>query len=99
MKNHWNWFKNGFTVKNEGGLKEIIRHLEDKILNLPNLLYYDISKRIAEKRKKIIYEFYEEILNEYKLRNYLWYKMVPQIVKGGKYVFGWSKVGEKGEIT
>ena len=24
--------------------------------------------------------------------------MVPQIVKGGKYVFGWSKVGEKGEI-
>ena len=24
---------------------------------------------------------------------------MPQIVKGGKYVFGWSKVGEKGKIT
>jgi uncharacterized protein len=61
----------GFTVMNEGGLKEIIMHLEDKILNLPKLLYFDISKRIAERRKKIINEFYEEILNESKLRNLL----------------------------
>jgi uncharacterized protein len=61
----------GFTVKNKGGLKEIIMHLEDKILNLPKLLYFDISKRLAERRKKIINEFYEEILNESKLRNLL----------------------------
>ena len=61
----------GFTIKKEGGLKEVIRHLEDKILNLPDLLYLDISKIIAEKRKKIIQEFYEEITDESKLRNYL----------------------------
>ena len=24
---------------------------------------------------------------------------MPQIVKGGKYIFGWSRVGEKGEIV
>ena len=60
----------GFTIKKEGGLKEVIKHLEDKILNLPDLLYLDISKRIAEKRKKIIQEFYEEITDESKLHDY-----------------------------
>jgi uncharacterized protein len=59
----------GFTIKKEGGLKEIIKHLEDKILDLPNLIYLDISKRMAEKRKKIIYEFYEEVITESKLLN------------------------------
>ena len=61
----------GFTIKQEGGLKEIIKHLEDKILKLPNQLYFNISKRIAEKRKQIIDDFYEEISNESKLHNYL----------------------------
>lgn len=54
----------GFTVKNEGGIHEIIEHLENKILKLKNLLYLDMSKEIAKKRTHVIEEFYKKIKEE-----------------------------------
>ena len=51
----------GFTVQNGGGLKEVINHLENKILNLRDLLYLNYSKQIAKKRHKFILKFYEQL--------------------------------------
>jgi len=53
-----------FTIMNKGGIKKVIEHLESKIIKLKDLLYLDISKEIAEKRQKIILDFYKEIKNE-----------------------------------
>ncbi|MHA2290417.1 MAG: HD domain-containing protein [Promethearchaeota archaeon] len=54
----------GFTVKEKGGIEELIEHLENKILKLKSQLYLDISKEIAEKREKIIIEFYKKLKEE-----------------------------------
>ncbi len=54
----------GFTIKNKGGLDQVIEHLENKILKLKNQLYLDISKKIAEERELIIYDFYKKILKQ-----------------------------------
>ena len=54
----------GYTVKNEGTIINVIEHLEDKIMKLKDKLFLGISKKIAEKREKIIFEFYKEIKNE-----------------------------------
>jgi len=51
----------GFTVKNKGNISDIIKHLEEKIIKLKDRLFLDISKKIAEKRQKIILDFYKEI--------------------------------------
>lgn len=51
----------GFTVKNKGNLNNVIKHLEEKIIKLKDKLFLDISKEIAEKRQKIILDFYKEI--------------------------------------
>ncbi len=56
----------GFTVKNNGNLDDEIEHLENKILKLKDLLYLDISKKIAKKRHSIVLDFYNEILSEKK---------------------------------
>jgi len=54
----------GYTIRKEGGLDQIIEHLENKILKLKDQLYLDISKEIAEERVQIIYDFYEKILKQ-----------------------------------
>jgi uncharacterized protein len=54
----------GFTVKNKGDLNQVIQHLDDKIRKLSDLLYLKYSKKIAEKRRKIIEDFYKEIKTE-----------------------------------
>ena len=54
----------GFTVKNQGGLEQVIEHLENKILKLKDQLYLDISKKIAEERGLIINDFYNKILKQ-----------------------------------
>ncbi|MFX1566872.1 MAG: HD domain-containing protein [Promethearchaeota archaeon] len=54
----------GFTIKNKGNIVDVINHLEEKILKLKDRLYLDISKKIAEKRQKIILDFYREIKDE-----------------------------------
>lgn len=52
----------GFKIKKNGGLNQVIEHLENKILNLKDKLYLDISKEIAKKRELIIYDFYNKIM-------------------------------------
>lgn len=54
----------GFTVKNQGGIDQIIEHLENKIMKLKDLLVLDISRNIAEKRQQIILDFYNKIKKE-----------------------------------
>ncbi|MFX1571839.1 MAG: HD domain-containing protein [Promethearchaeota archaeon] len=54
----------GFTIKKKGGLDQVIEHLENKILKLKDQLYLDISKKIAEDRELIIYDFYKKILKQ-----------------------------------
>ncbi len=54
----------GFTVKNHGGIEQVISHMEEKILVLKDQLLLDISKRIAKERQKIILDFYKRIKSE-----------------------------------
>ncbi len=54
----------GFTVKNKGNIDDIIKHLEEKIIKLKDRLFLDISRKIAEKRQKIILDFYKELKDE-----------------------------------
>ena len=57
----------GFTVKNNGNIVDVINHLEEKILKLKDRLYLDISKKIAEKRHKMILDFYSQIKSDGKV--------------------------------
>ena len=54
----------GFTLENNGGIEQVIHHLEQKILNLKDRMYLELSKQIAEKRQLIIKTFYEQIKKE-----------------------------------
>lgn len=54
----------GFTIKNSGGIEQVINHLENKILRLKDILYLDESKKIAEHRQKIILDFYTKIKDQ-----------------------------------
>ena len=54
----------GFAIKNYGGIEQVIYHLENKILRLKEMIYLDYSKQIAEKRHKIILDFYNQIKKE-----------------------------------
>ncbi len=54
----------GFTVKNNGNLNNVIKHLEEKILKLKGSLYLEISRKLAEQRHKIVLQFYKEVRNE-----------------------------------
>ncbi|MFW9945393.1 MAG: HD domain-containing protein [Candidatus Odinarchaeota archaeon] len=54
----------GFTVKNRGGIEQVIHHLETKIMKLRNRMYLDVSKKIANERERIISNFYKKILRE-----------------------------------
>ncbi|MHA2282847.1 MAG: HD domain-containing protein [Promethearchaeota archaeon] len=54
----------GFTIKKQGGIEQVIEHLENKILKLKDRLYLDSSKKIAEDREVIIRDFYKKILKK-----------------------------------
>lgn len=54
----------GFTIIKGGGIKQVINHLENKILRLKDILYLDESKKIAEERQKIILDFYNKIKDQ-----------------------------------
>ncbi|MFW9896630.1 MAG: HD domain-containing protein [Candidatus Thorarchaeota archaeon] len=54
----------GFTIKNQGGIDQVIEHLENKILKLKDKLYLDYSKKVADERLKIILDFYNEIMKK-----------------------------------
>ncbi|MHA2034890.1 MAG: HD domain-containing protein [Promethearchaeota archaeon] len=55
----------GFTIKNRGGIDQVIEHLENKILKLKDRLYLDYSKELASEKQKIIIDFYNEIVKKY----------------------------------
>ncbi|MGV9172636.1 MAG: HD domain-containing protein [Promethearchaeia archaeon] len=55
----------GFTVKNGGGLKKVMEHLENKILRLKDLLYLDQSKVIAQKKHGFVLNFYQKLRRNY----------------------------------
>jgi uncharacterized protein len=54
----------GYTVKNQGGVDQVIEHLGTKIIKLKDQLYLDISKQMAVERNKIILDFYGKIKKE-----------------------------------
>lgn len=54
----------GFTIKNQGGVEQVIRHLENKIMKLKDQLYLDVSKQIAVERHQIVLDFYNELKEE-----------------------------------
>ncbi len=54
----------GFTVVKDGGVEQVMEHLENKILKLKKQLHLDISKDMAEGREKIILDFYNKIKME-----------------------------------
>jgi len=53
-----------FTVKNRGEINQVIDHLESKILKLKSQMYLKYSKKLATKKEKIIFEFYNKIKKE-----------------------------------
>ena len=54
----------GFTLTNGGNIKQIIEHLETKILKLKEKMHIEYSKQIAEERNKILLEFYHKLKQE-----------------------------------
>ena len=54
----------GFTLKSQGEIEQVIDHLEKKILKLKDMLYLEYSKNLAERRHKLVLEFYDQILKE-----------------------------------
>ena len=51
----------GFTIKNQGGVEQVIGHLENKIMKLKDQMYLDVSKQIAVERHQIILDFYNKL--------------------------------------
>lgn len=54
----------GFTVKHQGNIKDVIKHLENKLLKLKNRMYLQFSKQIARERHQILSEFHTKIKKE-----------------------------------
>lgn len=54
----------GFSLKKKGGIPQVIEHLENKILKLKDLIYLDVSRKIAEDRHQVILDFYHKIKKE-----------------------------------
>lgn len=54
----------GYTIKNQGGVEQVIGHLENKIMKLKDQLYLDMSKQIAVERHQIVLDFYNELKEE-----------------------------------
>ena len=47
----------GFTIKNGGGIREVLEHLKEKILKLYDLIYLDYSKTMAKERTETVENF------------------------------------------
>ena len=61
--------KNIYGQKITGRIKDISKHspnieFELKIKNIPNVLYYKTSKKLAERRIKIMEKFYDQLKDE-----------------------------------
>jgi len=55
-----------FIVAGEKGrsIEETVKHFEEKLLKLKDLLYTDTAKKLAERRHEFLKRFYEEIKRE-----------------------------------
>lgn len=54
----------GFTLENNGGIDQVIEHLENKILRLKEQMFLDYSKMVAEIRHKTVLDFYTKLKEE-----------------------------------
>lgn len=54
----------GFTIKDGGGIEQVINHLEDKIIKLMDLFYLDLSKQIATTRYDLVMTYYNKLIKE-----------------------------------
>ena len=54
----------GFAVKTQGGINQVIEHLENKIMKLKTQMNLRVTKKIAEERHQIILDFYTKVRNE-----------------------------------
>lgn len=54
----------GFALKKKGGIDQVIEHLENKILKLRDRMLLEKSREIADKRNKIIWDFYNEVKHQ-----------------------------------
>ncbi|KKN49776.1 hypothetical protein LCGC14_0639220 [marine sediment metagenome] len=53
-----------FTIKTQGGINQVIEHLENKIMKLKTRMNLRVTKKIAEERHQIILDFYTKVRNE-----------------------------------
>lgn len=54
----------GFTLENQGGIDQIINHLENKILKLREHMFLEYSKTIGKERHKSVLDFYNKLKKE-----------------------------------
>lgn len=54
----------GVSIKRGGGLKQVIEHLEKKILKLKEQMHLPFTEKLAEQRERVILGFYYEITQE-----------------------------------
>ena len=54
----------GYTIKHQGNIKDVIKHLENKLLRLRNRINLPFSKQIASVRHQILSDFYKEVKKE-----------------------------------
>ena len=54
----------GFTIKHKGNIRDVINHLEEKLLNLKNQMNLPITQQLAEERHQILAEFHQKIIKE-----------------------------------
>ena len=54
----------GFAVNRKGGIDQVLNHLKEKIMDLPDKMHLKETRRLANKRIQIIYEFNDKISDE-----------------------------------
>ncbi len=58
-----------FSGERGRGIEETIRHFEEKLLKLKDMLYTETARRIAKKRHEFLKEFYDEIRRELEFKD------------------------------
>ncbi len=53
-----------FSCEKGRDIRDTLRHFEEKLLKLKDLIYTETAKRIAEERYKFMLEFYERLKRE-----------------------------------
>lgn len=58
-----------FAGERKRSLNDALKHFEEKLLKLKNLMHTETAKKIAEKRHRFLEDFYYKILDELKLND------------------------------